>query len=79
MEEALTQSLNSKATAITDLSEDFIAERAGNWIKIIHIHHDREFARYYGFNRIEDVKSEFLRMGWEPVSAGTPLQHLANV
>jgi len=64
LEEALGASLTSEAYAVTDMSEDFKATRTGRWIKIIHYSHTAEFAKYYGFNSIEEVSKDLLALGW---------------
>lgn len=78
LEEALNSSLYSKAYAFLDQTEDITVERQGRWIKIIEVNHKESWGRYYGFNKIDDVPTRFLRLGWFANKPGSPLERLAT-
>lgn len=79
LKEALERS--SVACAFTDLSEDYRAERHGNWIKIFHAINDPalkledprravQSSRYFSFNSLEEAAAWSEKQGprgWWPI------------
>ena len=63
---------SNRASAITDLSENFTATREGNWVKIVHVRYDPQgkpmqatYSSFYGLENADKIES--LPKGWVAV------------